>query len=153
MVIKADPISNHAAGRLQRFEAVPAHATSLERADHPLDHAVVLGTMRRDELRAQPEDPNQGSKLRLVESSPFSERSRNGDGTRPSVPKRAIKACSSAYSAVFELPLGDRCQPNSSRMWQSMTSAIDVLLSRPAQTRQMSVAPRSFEALATTGSD
>lgn len=39
---------------LQRFEAVPMHALLLERSDHPLDQAVLLRAVRRDELLVQP---------------------------------------------------------------------------------------------------
>ncbi|MCY1380125.1 hypothetical protein D9M69_679150 [compost metagenome] len=69
------------------------------------------------------------------------------------MPKRAIRACSSADSAVFDFPLRDRCQPSSSRLWQSITKAIVVQPSRPAQTRHISVAQRSLGALAAEGSD
>ena len=67
VVVKVDPISNQAAGMLQRFEPVPMHALLLERTNHPLDQAILLRAV----------------KLRLVKTSPLSERSRNGAGTRP----------------------------------------------------------------------
>ena len=38
--------------------------------------------------------------------------------------ERVIKACSSAASAVLDRPLRLRCQPNSSRVWQSMTLSL-----------------------------
>lgn len=46
--------ADQTAGMLQRFEAVPMHALLLARADHPLDQAVLLGAVWRDELLAQP---------------------------------------------------------------------------------------------------
>lgn len=63
----------------------------------------------------------------------------------------AIKASSSALDAVLALPLRERYQPNSSRVWQSMTSASAAQPSRPAQIRHRSVDQRSLGALATDG--
>lgn len=54
-------------------------------------------------------------------------------------------------AAVVALPERDRCQPRSSRVWQSITSASVFQPSRPAQTRQRSVDQRSFGAVATEG--
>ena len=120
---------------LQRFEPVPMHALLLERTNHPLDQAILLRAV----------------KLRLVKTRPLSLRSRNGTGTRPSVPKRASRACSSALDAVQAFPLRDRCQPSSSRVWQSITKAKVAQPSLPAQIRHMSVDQRSFGAVATDG--
>ena len=53
MVIEADPIPNHATGVLQGLEPVAMNALILEGSDDPLDHAVLLGAVRRDELLAQ----------------------------------------------------------------------------------------------------
>ncbi len=103
--------------------------------------------------------------LRLVKTRPLSDLSRNSRLMRPKVPNRLISACSNALAAVVALPDRDRCQPNNSRVWQSMskedqeavrgtvslTNADVALPSLPDQTRQMSVDQRSFEALATEG--
>lgn len=64
---------------------------------------------------------------------------------RLSIPNHAISACSSADSAVLDLLLRDRSKPSSSQLWQSITRAIVV--------QHMSVAQRSFAALATEGRD
>src|SRR3546814_2492655 len=53
--------------------------------------------------------------------------------------------------AVVALPLRDRCQPNSSRVWQSITSASVAHPSRPAQMQHRSVDHRSLGAAATEG--
>lgn len=53
MVVPADPICNHPAGMLQGFESVTMHALLLERADHALDHPVLLRAVGRDELLLQ----------------------------------------------------------------------------------------------------
>ena len=53
MVIEADPIPNDTAGVLQGFESVAMNALILEGSDDPLDHTVLLGAVRRDELLAQ----------------------------------------------------------------------------------------------------
>src|SRR3546814_12527905 len=86
-----------------------------------------------------------------VKTRPVSDRSKNDAGTRPNVPHRAITACASALLAVVALPLRDRCQPNSSRVWQSITSASVAHPSRPAQMQHRSVDHRSLGAAATEG--
>ena len=52
-----------------------------------------------------------------MKTCPLSLLSRNGFGTRPSVPKRAISTCSNALEAVLAVPLRDRCHRSSSRVW------------------------------------
>src|SRR5699024_12312537 len=84
-------------------------------------------------------------------TKPLSERSKNGLGTRPSVPNRAIKYLTRALVAVVALPLRDRCQPSNSRVWQSMTIARLAQPSRPVHTRHRSVDQRSLGAAATDG--
>ena len=81
----------------------------------------------------------------------MSDLSRNSSGTLPRGPNRLISACSNALAAVVALPERDRCQPNSARVWQSMTRASVAQPSRPAQIRHMSLDQRSFGALATDG--
>lgn len=53
LVIKANPVPDGTAGMQQALEAVAVHALLLEAADHLLDHVILLGTMRCDELLAQ----------------------------------------------------------------------------------------------------
>jgi len=60
MVVELNPISDRAAGMLQRFEAMTMHALLLERADHALDHPVLLRAVRRDELLTQVIAAHQG---------------------------------------------------------------------------------------------
>jgi hypothetical protein len=50
VVIKMDSITDHPAGMLQGFKPLPVDALLFERPDHPLNNAVLLGAMRRDEL-------------------------------------------------------------------------------------------------------
>jgi hypothetical protein len=50
VVVKANPVTNDAAGMLQRLEPIPMYALLFQRADHPLDHAVMLWTVRSDEV-------------------------------------------------------------------------------------------------------
>jgi hypothetical protein len=54
MVVELNQVGDRTAGLLQRFGAVPMRALLFQRADHPLDHAVVLGTIdaSRQERRA-----------------------------------------------------------------------------------------------------
>lgn len=96
---------------------------------------------------------------------PLSDLSKNSRSTRPSVPNRLVRACSSAALAVVALPERDRCQPKSSRVWQSIseedqetvrgtvspTNAGEAQPSLPAQARARSVDQRSFGAVATEG--
>ncbi|WP_260773856.1 hypothetical protein [Ralstonia mojiangensis] len=79
-------------------------------------------------------------------------RSRNGFGTRPSVPHQAIRVCSNALDALLARPLRDRRQPSNFHVWQSITSVSVAQPSRPAQTRHMSVGQRSFGAVPADGS-
>ena len=60
MVVEVDPISNQPAGMLQRFEPVPMHALLLERTNHPLDQAILLEAVRRDEFLTQAIASDQG---------------------------------------------------------------------------------------------
>lgn len=60
VVVKTDPIPDHATGVLQSFESVAVHALVFERADHALDHAVLLGAVRGDELLLQAVALDQG---------------------------------------------------------------------------------------------
>ena len=49
-VVEADPLSDDTRGVLLGFEAMTMHALLFQRPDDALDHAVLLWTMRRDEL-------------------------------------------------------------------------------------------------------
>ena len=53
MVVPTDPVRNHSAGVLQGFKPVAMNALVLERADHALNHAILLRAVRRDELLLQ----------------------------------------------------------------------------------------------------
>lgn len=54
MVVKADPVCDHAAGVLQGIKPVAVNALLFECSDHALDHAVLLRAVRGDELLLQP---------------------------------------------------------------------------------------------------
>lgn len=70
MVVELDPIGNHAAGMLQRLEAMAVYALLLERADDALDHPVPLRAMRRDELLTQTVAAYQGRVVAAREDPP-----------------------------------------------------------------------------------
>jgi len=53
VVVKADPVRDHAAGMLQGVEAVAVHALVFEGSDHALDHAILLRAVRGDEFLLQ----------------------------------------------------------------------------------------------------
>ena len=152
VVVEADPLCDYARGVLLGFKAMTIHTLLFQRSDDPFDHAVLLRTVRRDELLPKTITAHETRVGSRGEDQAVTDRSRNGAVTRPSVPNRAINACSSAAIAVVALPLLESCQPSSSRVWQSMTRAKVCQPSRPAQTRQRSVAPRTFGVVATDGS-
>jgi hypothetical protein len=110
--------------------------------------------MRRDELLSQAIAAHQCGVAGLVKINPLSDRSRNGSGTRPNVPNRAIKACSSALLAVVGggLAAARQVPAKQLRVWQSITSARAPQPSRPAQIRHRSVDHRSLGAVATEDS-
>jgi hypothetical protein len=54
VVIEADPIPDDTTGVLQAFESMTVHTLVFERADDPLDHAILLWAVGRDELLLQP---------------------------------------------------------------------------------------------------
>jgi hypothetical protein len=49
-VVEADPLSDDARGVLLGFEAMTMRASFFQRPDNTFDHAVLLRTVRRDEL-------------------------------------------------------------------------------------------------------
>ena len=53
MVIEADPIPDDTAGVLQAFESMTVYALVFQRSDDPLNHAILLGTVWRDEFLLQ----------------------------------------------------------------------------------------------------
>ena len=61
MVVKADPVRDHAAGVLQGIEPVAVHALIFDRSDHALDHAVLLWAVRGDEFLLQAKLFNEGA--------------------------------------------------------------------------------------------
>ncbi len=48
VVINVDPFTNDAAAMLQRLEPMPVHALLFQCTHDPLDHPVLLVTVRRD---------------------------------------------------------------------------------------------------------
>ena len=53
-VVEADPVTDGAGRVLDAVEALAVDALLLQRADHALDHAVLLRAVWRDELLLQP---------------------------------------------------------------------------------------------------
>ena len=60
VVIEANPIPDDTAGVLQGLESVTMNALVLEGSDDPLDHAVLLRAVGRDEFLAQAVALDQG---------------------------------------------------------------------------------------------
>ena len=152
VVVEAEPLCDDTRGVLLGFEVVTMYTLLFQRPDDPFDHAVLLRAVRGDELLSKPIAAREARVGLRGRTSPLFDRSRNGAGTRPSVPNRTINACSSADIAVVARPLLESCQPSNSRVWQSITRAKVCQPSRPAYTRHRSVAQRSFGVVATDGS-
>ena len=53
LVVEPYPVPQHTTGVLQGFEPVPVGTLLLDRADDPLDHAVLLRAVWGDELLLQ----------------------------------------------------------------------------------------------------
>lgn len=54
MVVETDPIPDHTCGVLQGFEPVTMNALVVEESDDPLDDAVLLWAIGRNELLLHP---------------------------------------------------------------------------------------------------
>ncbi len=52
-VIKADPITDDAAGMLSRLEPMAVYTLLHQCADDPFNHSILLWAVRRDELLLQ----------------------------------------------------------------------------------------------------
>ena len=69
--VELDPVSNQVTGMLQRFKPVPMHALLLEPMNHPLDQAILLETVRRDEFLTQAIASDQGREAAAGEDQPI----------------------------------------------------------------------------------
>lgn len=70
---KNESSADDAAGMLQGFKAVPGGALLLQRPDESFNHAILLRTMRRDELLPQAVAAHQRRVAAMVKTSPLSE--------------------------------------------------------------------------------
>lgn len=71
VVIKANPVTNNAAGVLDSFKPVPVGTLFFKRTNHTLDHAVLLRTMGRDELLLQAIAADQGGVATARKNEPI----------------------------------------------------------------------------------
>lgn len=71
MVVKADPVTNDAAGMQQGFTAVPVSTLLLQSPDNPFNHTVLLRTMRCDEFLSQAMAAHQGRVAATGENEPI----------------------------------------------------------------------------------
>ena len=53
VVVESDPVANDSTGVLYGFKAVTMYTLFFDRPDQSLDHAVLLGAMRGNELLSQ----------------------------------------------------------------------------------------------------
>lgn len=86
VVVELGPITDNATCMLLALEAVTMCTLLFQSADHSFDHAVLLWAVWCDELLLQAVAAHETC-VRLVETKPLSERSRNGLCTRPSPPR------------------------------------------------------------------
>ncbi len=105
----------------QRFELMPMHELLSQRANYSFAHLVGLWAVRRYEFLFQPLAALQRRVAAAGEDHAIVEP--QAVGTRPSVSKRGINACSIAIPAVLTLPERHRCKLRSSRVLRSMTKA------------------------------
>ena len=141
-IVKLYPVAQHSIGMLQTLKAVTVNALFFNGANQPFHHTVLLWAMRCDEFLLQTITAHQCGIFPTGEYKPLSEHNKKRSGTLPKQPKRLIKACSKERTAVLALPVLDSCQPNNSRVWQSITKAKLSQPSLPPQTRHKSVDQR-----------
>lgn len=98
MVIEADPIPDHATGVLQSLEPVAMNALILEGSDDPLDHAVLLGAVGRDELLAQAVAFDQG---RVTSAGEDQSVVRSQKEWRLDTPEMAVSSDQSLFQCRF----------------------------------------------------
>lgn len=70
-VVEADPVADGACRVLDAVEALAVDALFLQRSDHALDHAVLLGAMWCDELLLQPIASDQSGIAARCEDQPI----------------------------------------------------------------------------------
>lgn len=125
------------------IETMTMHTLLFQRTDHVFDHAILLRAILRAELLAQTVVAYQCG-MAARRGDPIivrPQQERCGYATkRPKTGDQSLLA----LGAVQALPLCDRCQPRSSRVWQSITSASVAQLSRPVHTLHRSVDQRSL---------
>ncbi len=116
LVVKADPVADDTAGMLHTLKAVSMYTLLLERSDYPLDHAVLLGVMRRDVLLAQPVASDQRSKAAACEHQAViaAQQKRCRNSTKR--PKACDQCLLQSGFSRLATPLLDKCQPSNSRL-------------------------------------
>lgn len=77
VVVEPDPVTDGAGGVLDAFEAMAMHALLFQRPDDAFDHAVLLRTMRGDELLLQAVVSDQSRVVATGKTRPLSDRNRN----------------------------------------------------------------------------
>ena len=70
VIVEADPVGDDAGRVLDALEAMAMNALLLERADDPLDHAVLLLTCHGSFIQPRPEPGYCLRQLAQVEQSP-----------------------------------------------------------------------------------
>ncbi len=70
VVVEGNPVTDVAHRMLDGFETVAMHVLLLQRADEAVDHAVLLGTVGRDELLFQAVAADKGGEVVAGEDQP-----------------------------------------------------------------------------------
>lgn len=109
VVVEADPVSGDPRRMLDALEAVAVNALLLERPDDALDHAVLLGTVRRDELLFQAVASDQRREVAAGEDQTVvgPQQERRFDAAERA--DLAMSACSRAAPAKPSLLCRSRC--------------------------------------------
>ena len=100
-VIELDPVADGAGRVLDALEAVAVNALLLQRPDHTLDHAVLLGAMRGDELLSQAVASHQGRVVAAGEDQAIV-------GAQQELVADAAKGSEAADQGVFQGACGRR---------------------------------------------
>ena len=127
-VVEPYPVPQHTAGVLQGFEPVPVGTLLLDRADDPLDHAVLLRAVWGNELLLQSVASDQAGIAAAGEHQATVRAQQEGAWDPP-------KCAEPRYQSMFQRCLGrlaralrESCQPSSSRLFYASSDFSPALL-------------------------
>ena len=132
MVVELDPVADRD-WRVAGFRSGGGGYTALSACGSSAPQTVLLRGVGCDELLLPGRSFDQRRVAATGEDQAVVRAQQEGLSRAPACQKRTIRACSSALSAVRDLPLRETCQPSNSRLKQSITSASVAQPSRPSK--------------------